>query len=68
MNKTNEDYLTLREIADALGQNLNTVRAAASDQPSRQCFPTIERRDQHGRPYKVAKLSDAKEHFDKRRK
>lgn len=59
------DYLTLRQIAEALGVKLSTVRAAASEAVSRQCFPTITRRNEHGRPYKVAKLSDARQHFER---
>ena len=62
------DYYTLRQIAEALGVKLSTVRAAASSAPSRQCFATITRRNEHSRNYKVARLCDAKAHFNKRRK
>lgn len=74
LNKMNQpcyneqDYLTLRQIAEALGIKLSTVRAAASEALSRACFATITRRNEHGRPYKVAKLCDARAHFNKRRK
>lgn len=62
------DYLTLRQIAEALGVKLSTVRAAASEAPSRQCFATITRRNEHGRPYKVARLCDARAHFEREKK